>query len=152
MNLFNLTDNMKIGIFMVALGLFFLFLGMLFFFDAGLLTIGNALLLAGFPMILGWSKTLLFFNPIERRERIRGIFCFFGGIILVFFFRWSFVGMMIEIVGLADMFGNFLPNIVDFLKVLPYIGPLFSSAPVVWLVDRVRAASASSKRGARDSV
>lgn len=43
----SMSDNMKIGILMVALGFLFLFLGMLLFFDAGLLTIGNALLLAG---------------------------------------------------------------------------------------------------------
>jgi hypothetical protein len=30
------------------------------------------------------------------------------------------------------------PNIVDTLKLLPVVGPLARSAPVTWLVDRVR--------------
>jgi hypothetical protein len=49
---------------------------------------GNALLLAGFPCLIGWSKTLDFFNPVKRRDRVRGIVCFFGGIALVFLLRW----------------------------------------------------------------
>jgi hypothetical protein len=141
MHMLNFSDNMKIGILMVALGFLFLFLGMLLFFDAGLLTIGNALLLAGFPFIIGWQKTLVFFNPIKRRDRVRGILCFFGGILLVFLFRWSFIGMMIEMVGLADMFGNFLPNVVDTLRLVPYIGPLFNTPAINWLVERVRGAT-----------
>ena len=86
----------------------------------------------------------------------------------------SVIGMAVECVGIADMFGNFLcvasapslrlrasarartrcaslclpgrrplaprrrPNIVDTLKLLPVVGPLARSAPVTWLVDRVR--------------
>ena len=49
---------------------------------------GNALLLAGFPCLIGWGKTLDFFNPVKRRDRVRGIVCFFGGIALVFLLRW----------------------------------------------------------------
>lgn len=138
---FNFSDNQKVGMLMVALGLLFLALGVLFFFDAGLLTIGNALLLTGFPFIIGWQKTLYFFNPVQRRDRVRGILCFFGGILLVFLFRWSFIGMMIELVGLADMFGNFLPSVVDTLRVLPYIGPVVKSKPVTWIVEKVSGAT-----------
>lgn len=88
----------------------------------------------------------MFFNPIKRKEKVRGILCFFGGIALVFFFRWSFVGMLIELVGLADMFGNFLPSIVDFLALMPVIGPSMRSRPVTWLVERVRAVSGAPKK------
>lgn len=135
-----LSDNTKVGIVLVGLGFLFLFLGVLLFFDAGLLTIGNALLLAGVPVLIGWRKTLDFFNPFLRRDRVRGIACFFGGIALVFFLRWSVVGMAVEFVGLADMFGNFLPSVVDSMRHLPYVGALARSAPVAWLVERVRGA------------
>ncbi len=143
---FNFSDNQKVGMLMVALGLLFLALGVVLFFDAGLLTIGNALLLTGFPFIIGWQKTLLFFNPFKRRDRVRGILCFFGGILLVFILRWSVVGLAIELVGLADMFGNFLPSIVDTLRVLPYVGPLAKSRPVTWLVERVGGAAPAKRR------
>ena len=141
MNVLGLSDNTKVGIALVGLGFLFLFLGVLLFFDAGLLTIGNALLLAGVPVLIGVRKTLDFFNPLLRRDRARGIVCFFGGIALVFFWRWSVLGMAVEVVGLADMFGNFLPSAVDSLKMLPYVGPLARSAPVTWLVERVRGAA-----------
>ena len=141
MNMLNLSDNAKVGILLVGLGVAFLFLGVLLFFDAGLLTIGNALLLTGFPFLIGLKKTADFFNPLKRRDRVRGILCFFGGIALVFFMRWSVLGMAVEFVGIADMFGNFLPSVVDSLRLLPVVGPLARSAPVTWLVDKIRGAS-----------
>ena len=179
MHLLSLSDNVKIGVLLLSLGGCFLALGVLCFFDAGLLTIGNALLLAGFPCLVGLRKTADFFNPVKRRDRARGIACFFGGIALVFLLRWSVVGLAVEAVGIADMFGNFLcvrarartagrcmraccrpmtpcaacprpspaaapparrPNIVDTLKLLPVVGPLARSAPVTWLVERIRGA------------
>lgn len=141
MNMLNLSDNTKVGILLVGLGVAFLCLGVLLFFDAGLLTIGNALLLAGFPFLIGFQKTADFFNPLKRRDRVRGIACFFGGIALVFFMRWSVIGMAIECVGIADMFGNFLPSIVDSMRLLPVVGPLARSAPVTWLVEKIRGSS-----------
>jgi Got1/Sft2-like family len=135
-----LSDNTKLGVTMTALGCLFLFFGVILFFDSGLLTIGNILLLAGIPFIIGWQRTLLFFNPIKRRERAAGIFLFFGGVFLVLI-RWTFIGMAIELYGIANLFGNFLPSIVDTLRLVPYVGPLMNSRAITWLVDKVRSGS-----------
>jgi hypothetical protein len=135
------SDNMKIGILLVSLGFLFLSLGVLLFFDSGLLTVGNILLLAGFPFLLGFQKTLAFFNPFRRKDRWKGIVAFFTGIIMVLFVRWPAVGMAVEVVGLVEMFAKFLPNVVSTLRMLPVIGPFFESAGVRWVVDRIQGAS-----------
>lgn len=93
-----LSDNTKIGILMMGLGFLFLFLGVMLFFDSALLAIGNILVLVSFPFMIGFRKTLSFFDPRERPGKVRGILCFFGGIILVLF-RWPIVGMIVELFG-----------------------------------------------------
>lgn len=82
-------------------GVLFLFLGIVFFFDATLLALGNVLFVAGIAMLIGPQKTLLFF---ARKQKIRGTICFFSGMALVFL-RWTFVGIIIEMVGFLNLFG-----------------------------------------------
>ena len=134
-----LSDNAKIGVVLIALGLGFLGLGMLLFFDGALLTIGNILLLAGFPFILGFSRTLVFFNPFSRsRDKAMGVMIFAAGLILVLFLRWAVIGMLLEIVGLFYMFRSFIPHITTFLSSMPVIGPLFQTESVKSLVDMLK--------------
>lgn len=131
----------------MSLGFGFLFLGMVLLFDSVLLTIGNLCLLVGFPFLMGLQRTLLFFNPVKRRDRALGILCFLFGILLVFLWRWTVVGMAIEVFGLLDMFGTFLPNVVATLRYLPVVGPIVSHPIVTSIVDRL-----SSKQQRRSGV
>jgi hypothetical protein len=135
-----LSDNTMIGIWMVSLGLLFLFLGVLFLFDSGLLAIGNVLFLAGITAIIGVRSTANFFNPWRRPDRVRGILCFFGGIALVLV-RWPVIGMVVEVVGMVQMFGPFLRTIVDFLRGVPIVGPLLSAPIVGRIVDKLAGGS-----------
>lgn len=162
------SDNAKIGIFLVSIGFLFLFLGVVLFFDAGLLSIGedvndertvslcrphvpssrlpcsstgNILFLLGFPFILGWQRTLVFFNPFKRKEKWRGIVLFMSGIVLVLMKR-TFIGMIVEVFGMVAMFGGLLPIVVSFLSSLPVIGPLFSSPAVAGVVSTLSGAAA----------
>jgi hypothetical protein len=107
-----ISENVKIGTVMVSLGFLFLALGVMLFFDSGLLAIGNILLLAGLPFIIGLRRTIVFFNPFERRRRLRGILCFLGGFCLVLF-RWGLLGMLIEVTGMIEIFGPFLPIVIS---------------------------------------
>jgi hypothetical protein len=130
-----LNDNHKIGILMVGLGFLFLFLGVLLFFDSGLLAIGNILFLVGIPFIIGGRATLRFFDP-RRPGKARGVACFFLGVLLVLW-RWGVVGMLVECVGMVEMFGTFLPIVVTFLRGVPFIGPALSLPIVGRIVDKL---------------
>jgi len=59
------------------------------------------LFVSGLTLIIGPQKTFYFF---ARKQKIRGTACFLGGILLVFF-KWPFVGMIIETFGFLNLFG-----------------------------------------------
>ncbi|KAH6571752.1 hypothetical protein BASA50_001660 [Batrachochytrium salamandrivorans] len=128
-----LTDTQKIGVGLTAFGIFFMLLGILLFFDGGLVAIGNILFLGGLTLVIGISKTVTFFS---RKEKIRGTVCFFLGVILVFL-KWPFVGVCIELFGFINLFGDFLPVVISFLRRLPIIGPLLNLPGISFIVDKV---------------
>ncbi|KAK9685702.1 Golgi Transport, variant 2 [Basidiobolus ranarum] len=119
-----LSDTQKIGVGLTSFGGLFMLLGMLLLFDSGLLAIGNVILffLAGITLLIGLQKTLGFF---AQKNKIAGTICFLGGIFLVLI-KWPMVGMIIELFGFINLFGDFFPVIFSFLRKLPLIGRLFN--------------------------
>lgn len=115
------SDNTKIGTGLLAMGCVFLFLGIIFLFDSALLAIGDILFLTGLTLTIGLSRTMRFFT---RRDRLRGIISFFGGILLVFF-RWGMFGMILQLYGLVYLFGQFFPIAAASMKDTPVIGAVF---------------------------
>ena len=132
-------------------GIGFLFLGVVFLFDSALLALGDILFLLGLTLTIGayrpwvvlyscfiqpWSlllmllssrllfkgisRTLRFFS---RRDRIRGIVSFFGGIVLVMI-RWPMIGMIFQLYGLVYLFGQFFPIAAQSMQDTPIIGDL----------------------------
>lgn len=73
--------------------------------------------------MIGTQKTIYFF---ARKEKIRGTACFLGGILLVFL-KWPFIGVIIEVFGFINLFGDFFPVVVGFLRRLPVIGNVLSA-------------------------
>eukprot|EP01088_Endostelium_zonatum_P010995 TRINITY_DN24738_c0_g1_i1.p1 TRINITY_DN24738_c0_g1~~TRINITY_DN24738_c0_g1_i1.p1 ORF type:complete len:142 (+),score=17.47 TRINITY_DN24738_c0_g1_i1:109-534(+) len=128
-----LTDNQKIGILLTGFGLFFTFFGVVLLFDRGLLAIGNLLFLMGVTLVIGLKKTWNFFF---QRRKIRGTVCFFGGILLVIF-RYAAIGIIIEIFGFVNLFGNFFPHVFAFLRNMPVIGMILSLPVISPVVDRI---------------
>ncbi|WFD32362.1 Golgi Transport [Malassezia sp. CBS 17886] len=121
-----LSDQQKIGVGLVSGGVFFLVLGVVLFFDATLLALGNVLFTSGIALLIGPQKMFYFF---ARKQKLRGTICFFAGMALVFI-RYTFIGMLVEMIGVLNLFGDFFPVILNFLRQVPGIGPLFS-LPVV---------------------
>ncbi|KAL1682685.1 Got1/Sft2-like family-domain-containing protein [Schizophyllum commune] len=117
-----LTDQQKIGVALTTFGAGFMALGVLLFFDGALLALGNILFLSGITLIIGPQRTMYFF---ARKEKIRGTICFFGGILLVFL-KWPFIGMLVEMFGFLNLFGDFFPTIIMFLRQVPFVGTLLS--------------------------
>ncbi|EJT97411.1 Got1-domain-containing protein [Dacryopinax primogenitus] len=128
-----LTDAQKIGVGLTSFGAFFLLLGVVLFFDGALLALGNVLFICGLTLIIGPKKTFYFF---ARRQKLRGTICFLGGIVLVFI-KWPFVGMLVETLGFLNLFGDFFPVILTFLRQLPFIGNFLSMPFVSHILDRL---------------
>mmetsp|Transcript_15468 Transcript_15468/g.18629 ORF Transcript_15468/g.18629 Transcript_15468/m.18629 type:complete len:142 (-) Transcript_15468:658-1083(-) len=112
------SDNTKIGTGLLVLGSVFLFLGVIFMFDSALLALGDILFLTGLTLTIGFSRTVRFFS---RRDRLRGIITFFGGIFLVMI-RWPVLGMICQMYGLVYLFGQFFPIAAASMKDTPVIG------------------------------
>ncbi|OMJ08637.1 Protein transport protein GOT1 [Smittium culicis] len=117
-----LSDTQKIGVALSAFGVVLITLGIILMFDAGLIAIGNILFLLGVILIIGFQKSFVFFS---RKEKIRGTICFFVGLALIFM-KYSIWGMILESFGFINLFGNFFPVALGFLRRLPVIGKLLS--------------------------
>merc|ERR1712166_1042418 len=98
-------DRKTIGFGLTGFGLFFMFLGVMMLFDRALLAMGNVLFLAGTITIIGAERTYAFFF---QRARLRGTACFFIGIAIVLYGH-PVIGMLIEMFGFVNLFGNFFP-------------------------------------------
>ncbi|KAH8918403.1 putative GOT1-membrane protein required for ER to Golgi transport [Atractiella rhizophila] len=128
-----LTDAQKIGVGLTSFGLLFFFLGILLFFDAPLLALGNILFLAGIVLLIGPQKAFYFF---ARKQKLRGTLCFVIGIVLVFVKR-PFVGMCLESIGFLNLFGDFFPVVLSFLRQLPVVGNFLLLPGVRQVTDRL---------------
>ncbi|PWN33946.1 putative GOT1-membrane protein required for ER to Golgi transport [Meira miltonrushii] len=135
-----LTDQQKIGAGLVSFGAFFLFLGIILFFDGPLLALGNVLFTSGITLLIGPQKTFYFF---ARKQKIRGTICFFLGMLMVFA-RWTILGMIVEVIGFINLFGDFFPVILNFLRQLPFIGQLLNAPGVSAVVDKLAGARQSA--------
>ncbi|GAA5991838.1 hypothetical protein JCM11641_002121 [Rhodosporidiobolus odoratus] len=111
---------MPVGL--TSFGAFFMLLGVIMLFDGPLIALGNILFLAGLPLIIGPQKTFYFF---ARRNKLRGSFAFIAGIALVFL-KYPFFGVLIEMFGFLNLFGDFFPVVLAFMRQLPVIGTFLS--------------------------
>ena len=89
-------------------------------------------------MFSGVQKTVAFFG---QRKRWRAGGCFGLGVALVMF-RWVKVGILIEAFGILNLFGDFFPVIVAFLRQLPVIGDILNAPAVVQFIDKLTGANA----------
>lgn len=128
-----LSDTQKIGVLLTGCGVFFMLIGVLLFFDGGLLAIGNILFLAGLTLVIGIERSVFFF---VRKGKIRGTVAFFGGILLVFL-KWPVIGMAIELFGFINLFGDFFPVVLSFLRKMPVIGTFLNLPGISQTLDRI---------------
>lgn len=114
------TGNRQIGVPLLAGGAALTVLGMSLFFNKMLMRLGNLCLVAGVPLTIGPGRTAgYFFQP--KKARATG--CLALGIFLVFV-GWPVLGIILEIFGLLNLFGNMFPVAMAVLKTMPVIGPL----------------------------
>eukprot|EP00002_Diphylleia_rotans_P019826 TRINITY_DN3832_c0_g2_i1.p1 TRINITY_DN3832_c0_g2~~TRINITY_DN3832_c0_g2_i1.p1 ORF type:complete len:135 (-),score=29.32 TRINITY_DN3832_c0_g2_i1:342-746(-) len=125
-----MSNQRTIGLGLTGFGVAFTILGVILFFDGGLLTIGNILFVAGIVVILGVQGSIQVFWGKNRRASV----FFFLGIVFVLV-GWPFTGFCIEAFGFINVFGNFIPVALYFLRTLPVIGPILQLPPMKKLFD-----------------
>ncbi|GAB0131556.1 hypothetical protein EsDP_00000021 [Epichloe bromicola] len=123
-----MSDSQKIGVVFCSGGGLFLIGGVMLLFDRAMLAMGNILFLIGLTIIIGPQKTLLFF---ARKQKAKGTAAFFVGLILILI-RWTFIGFIIELYGIAVLFGDFIGTIAGFARGIPVLGPYIGM-----LADRI---------------
>lgn len=120
------SDFRKIGIGLTAFGLAFTSLGVVLMFDKGLLAMGNVLFLSGVMMIIGPQRSVKFFF---QKKKARGSCFFFAGMALVLL-RSPVIGILIEAWGFINLFGDFFPIVLSFLRRVPILGNILCTPPI----------------------
>jgi len=112
--------NRKIGLPLLGIGAVLTLVGASLFFNKMLMRLGNVFFVAGVPMTIGPGRTAgYFFQP----KKARATACLTLGIILVFI-GWPILGIILEVFGFLNLFGNMFPFAFVILKQIPVIGPL----------------------------
>ena len=115
----------KIGLLLLGAGLTVTMLGFTLFFNKALLKLGNVLLLAGVPVTLGPTRTL---GYLAQREKWRASACLGFGMFLVLVSGHPFLGILAEVFGLLNIFGNLFPVLMVFAKQVPILGTVLKAS------------------------
>ena len=109
------SGNKKYGLYCLVGGGCLTGVGIVFFFNKALIRLGNLLFVSGIPLFIGPTRTIKFFmNP----EKFRATGCVLMGLFLVFV-GWPIFGIILEIFGLLNLFGNMFPFVKLLLRNTP---------------------------------
>ena len=115
--------NKKYGMYCLLGGSCLTGMGMVLFFNKALIRIGNLLFVSGVPLFIGPAKTIKFFmNP----EKFRATGCVLTGLFLVFV-GWPIFGILLEVFGLCNLFGNMFPFVKMMLRTVPGLNSFMGS-------------------------
>lgn len=115
------------------MGILFVVMGTFLLLDRALLTLGNVMFLVGFCFLSGLQRTFRFFVD---RKRLRGSILFLGGVALILI-GWTFIGLGIEVFGFFNLFANFFPIALSWMRSMPYIGSLLSAPGIKQCLDKI---------------
>lgn len=118
------TGNKKVGFALLGSGFIFTVLGITLFFNKALMRLGNLLFIAGIPMTIGPTRTMGYFL---KPKKVRATGCLAVGIFLVMI-GWPIVGIILEVFGIMNLFGNMFPILKVFLKQVPVLGGIFDNS------------------------
>uniref|UniRef100_A0A7S2LJI0 Vesicle transport protein n=1 Tax=Skeletonema marinoi TaxID=267567 RepID=A0A7S2LJI0_9STRA len=117
-------SNRKLGILFLSAGAAFTILGITLFFNKTLMRLGNLLFVAGVPLMIGTGRTVGYFLQ-PKKARATG--CLGCGIFLVLVGH-PILGILLEVFGLLNLFGNMFPLLMMMAKNVPVLGGLFGSS------------------------
>merc|ERR1711879_729374 len=134
-----LSDTQKVGLVMTSFGAFCTTFGILLMMDRGLLALGNILFVTGSVLLVGLDRASSFFL---EQSRLKGSVCFFGGIVFVLI-KWPILGLLVEVFGFVNLFGNSFPWLLVILRNVPVLGTLHSLPVISPFLDWVSGVVAS---------
>jgi len=114
------SGNRNLGLLFLSSGAAFTALGITLFFNKTLMRLGNLLFVCGVPLMIGPGRTLGYFLQ-PKKARATG--CLVCGIFLVLVGH-PVIGILLEIFGLLNLFGNMFPVLLMMAKNLPVVGGL----------------------------
>ncbi|KAL3773467.1 hypothetical protein ACHAW5_010834 [Stephanodiscus triporus] len=115
------SPNRKLGVIFLSSGAAFTILGITLFFNKTLMRLGNLLFVAGVPLMIGPGRTAGYFL---QPQKARATGCLGCGIFLVLVGH-PVIGILLEVFGLLNLFGNMFPLVALMAKNLPVVGGLF---------------------------
>jgi len=134
-------SNRKLGIIFLSSGAVFTVLGITLFFNKTLMRLGNLLFVAGVPLMIGTGRTVGYFLQ-PKKARATG--CLGFGIFLVFVGH-PVLGILLEVFGLLNLFGNMFPLVMMMARNVPILGGLFSNS------DKNGSSGRKERRRSRES-
>jgi hypothetical protein len=113
----------KTGLMLLITGFSVTFLGITLFFNKTILRLGNLLCIIGVLFTIGPTQTIQYFI---QPEKMRATICLLLGIFLVFIGSPLF-GIILEVFGILNLFGNMFPILMIMMKQMPIIGTMLQS-------------------------
>ena len=117
-----LSDNNKIGMFLVTAGMCCYTTGLFFFFERALLLLGSICFITGIFTLLGLAGSIKFFT---KKGKLAATLIYMLGFVMLVM-RWAFFGAVVQLYGLFCLFRSFLPYVFEYLMSVPVIGPFLS--------------------------
>jgi len=111
------------GLILSGMGILMTFIGIALFFNSTILKFGNILFISGLPLVIGTGR---FITYVTNPSRLRATSTFLLGVFLVVLAGWPVIGMMVEIFGFLNLFGNLFPLLRGIFQRLPVAGDMFS--------------------------
>lgn len=103
------SETRKVGAGLSAIGFSLLLMGCFLMFNRAMLVLGNIFVIAGLIAVVGPQRAVAFFS---RKQKWRGSLSFSIGLLLIFYGR-TFIGMVIEVFGILNLFGYVSPCLIS---------------------------------------
>ncbi|KAJ1432612.1 hypothetical protein B484DRAFT_327244 [Ochromonadaceae sp. CCMP2298] len=118
-----MKNQKQVGAGLLGVGLLLTFMGMMLFFEGNLLRLGNICIIAGIFMLIGPTRVSGFFL---KESRMQATIITVVGVLLVFWGKPK-LGLIIEIFGLLNLFGNMFPMLLAVGRNIPVVGDIIQS-------------------------
>lgn len=118
-----IKNQRQLGATLLGIGILLTFMGMMLFFEGTLLRLGNLCMIGGIPLLIGPSRVKGYFL---KQSRMQATIITSLGILLVFWGKPR-LGILCEIFGLLNLFGNMFPLIISLGKRMPIVGDILTA-------------------------
>lgn len=123
------TNYVEIGMFLLTVSMILYTLGVMFLFRRSLILMSNVycikiqlLFFLGLYFFIGITGIVKFFT---KKGKVQGSGVYFIGLALIVI-QFTFIGTIVQLIGLFIIFRSFLPEFYDYLCRLPFVGSYLS--------------------------